>query len=54
MVRNNLGAGLIQNPYDIALYIKDIVILCPVIVKPISVRLFIVQEDDLVGTPGLP
>ena len=24
-------------------YIEDIVILCPVIVKPISVRLFIVQ-----------
>ena len=26
MVRNNLAARLIQNPYDIALYIKDIVI----------------------------
>ena len=53
MVRNNLGAGLIQNPYDIALYIKDIVILCPVIVKPISVRLFIVQENDSVTALGL-
>ena len=53
MVRNNLGAGLIQNPYDIALYIKDILILCPVIVKPISVRLFIVQENDSVTALGL-
>ena len=53
MVRNNLAARLIQNPYDIALYIKDIVILCPVIVKPISVRLFIVQENDSVTALGL-
>ena len=53
MVRNNLAARLIQNPYDIALYIKDIVILCPVIVKPISVRLFIVQENDSVAALGL-
>ena len=53
MVRNNLGAGLIQDTNDIALYVKDIVILCAVIVKPIFVRFFIVQENDGVGTPGL-
>ena len=46
MVRNNLTAGLIQDTDDVALYVKDIIILCPVIVKPISVRLFIVQEND--------
>ena len=54
MVRNNLGAGLIQDTNDIALYVKDIVILCAVIVKPIFVRFFIVQEDDFVRTLGLP
>ena len=53
MVRNNLGAGLIQNPYDIALYIKDIVILCPVIVKPIFICFFIVQENDGIIFLGL-
>ena len=36
------GAGLIQNPDDVALYVKDIVILCPVIVKPVFARFFIV------------
>ena len=53
MVRNNLTAGLIQDTDDVALYIKDIVILCSVIVKPISVRFFIVQENDGVTALGL-
>ena len=46
MVRNNLTDGLIQDTDDVALYVKDIIILCPVIVKPVFVRFFIVQEND--------
>ena len=38
----------------IALYIKDIVILCPVIVKPVLITLFIIQENDGIAALGLP
>ena len=53
MVRNNLTAGLIQDTDDVALYVKDIIILCPVIVKTVFVTLFIVQENDSVTALGL-
>ena len=53
MVRNNLTDGLIQDTDDVALYVKDIIILCPVIVKTVFVTLFIVQENDSVTALGL-
>ena len=53
MVRNNLTAGLIQDTDDVALYVKDIIILCPVIVKTVFVTLFIVQENDGIISLGL-
>jgi len=53
LVRNNLTAGLIQDTDDVALYVKDIIILCPVIVKTVFVTLFIVQENDSVTALGL-
>ena len=53
MVRNNLTDGLIQDTDDVALYVKDIIILCPVIVKTVFVTLFIVQENDGIISLGL-
>ena len=36
------------------MYIKDIVILCTVIVKPVLITLFIIQENDGIAALGLP
>ena len=54
MVRNNLGAGLIQNPNDVSLYIKDIVILCAVVFNAVDIAFFIIQRDQRFVSLGLP